>query len=97
MMTAKGLAKLAEELGELSTVVGKKLAFFHTDEHPDGAGSLKKRMEEEMGDVIAAIDLVATKLKLDTEYIHARASKKRETFRAWDESAEKGQQGFDRD
>lgn len=40
-MTANGLAKLLEELGELSQVAAKKLAYFHTDEHPDGAGSKK--------------------------------------------------------
>ncbi len=35
-MTANGLTKLLEELGELAQVAAKKQAYFHTDAHPDG-------------------------------------------------------------
>lgn len=54
-LRANGLAKLLEELGELSQVCAKKLAYYHTDEHPDGAGSLRERMQEEIADVAAAM------------------------------------------
>lgn len=34
-LTAGGLAKLAEECGELIQVIGKKLAYYTTQTHPD--------------------------------------------------------------
>ena len=58
-MTANGLAKLLEELGELSQVAAKRLAYFHTSTHPDGAGDLNERMEAEMADVAAACAFVS--------------------------------------
>jgi len=58
MMTANGLAKLAEELGELQQIVGKMLAYGIGD-HPDGGAPLIERFNSEAGDVMAAIELVA--------------------------------------
>jgi len=72
VMTFKGLAKLVEEIGELSQVVGKKIAY--TDgTHPDGKGDLNSRMQEEIGDVIAAVRFVSEKLELDAIAIGANA------------------------
>jgi NTP pyrophosphatase (non-canonical NTP hydrolase) len=51
----KGVTKLIEELHELGQVLAKKAAFMDTDDHPDGKGSLKLRLEDEAGDVLAAI------------------------------------------
>lgn len=82
-MTANGLAKLIEECGELIQVCGKKLAYFSTDEHPDGQGSLKTRLEEEMGDVMAACGLVTETLGLDEGAICDRAATKLEKFCRW--------------
>ena len=71
-MTFKGLAKLVEEIGELTQVAGKKMAY--TDgNHPDGKGDLNSRMQEEMGDVVAAIAFVSKKLSLDAIAIDAIA------------------------
>lgn len=83
-MTAKGLAKLLEELAELAQVSAKKLAYMETDKHPDGAGSMKERLEDEMGDVLAAIDFVAIKLDLDYARIEGRKLEKLITYQEWD-------------
>lgn len=82
-MTANGLAKLLEELGELAQITAKKLAFMDTDEHPDGKGSMRVRMQEEMGDVRAAIDFVTETFGLDSLTISRRANVKLTMFRYW--------------
>lgn len=83
MMTAKGLAKLCEEMGELQQIIGKKLAYFDTDKRPDGK-SISARMEEEMGDVLAAIDFVSIKFNLNREAIEKRKLHKLCTYQEWD-------------
>lgn len=78
-----GLAKLAEELGELQQVVGKKLAY-PCGPHPDGGGNLDARMAEEMADVSAAMVMVANKLGLDRAQIAQRIDAKLALFIEWD-------------
>lgn len=82
-MTAQGVAKLIEECGELTQILGKKLAYWNDVEHPDGVGPIDVRIECEMADVIAAIDFVIGTLKLDAERIDQRIAVKLEMFRAW--------------
>lgn len=82
-MRHNGLAKLAEELGELGQVVGKKLQY-PEGPHPDGQGSLVDRLEDEMGDVIAAMQFVTTKLNLEPRRIAERAMIKLAQFKQWD-------------
>lgn len=82
-MTAKGLAKLIEECGELQQVAAKKLACPHTDEHYDGAGSLKERMEDEIADVIASCSFVTETHQLDEARITLRAEKKMALYKQW--------------
>lgn len=82
-MTANGLAKLLEECGELSQVAAKKLAYFDTDEHPDGAGSLLQRMQDEAADVVAAITFVGDQFGFDSEAFQARVERKRRLFSEW--------------
>ena len=84
MMHCGGLTKLIEECGELSQIAAKKQAYFDTDIHPDGKGSMKRRMEEEMADVMAACIFVAEKFGLDQEFLEARAQKKLALFKSWD-------------
>jgi len=69
VMTFKGLAKLVEEIGELSQVAGKKIAYM-TGDHPDGKGDLNLRIQNEVGDVIAAIRFVFGKLELDIDAVN---------------------------
>lgn len=93
-MTANGLAKLLEELGELAQVTAKKLAYFHVDGHPDGAGSLKDRLEKEMGDVSAAMTFVQQQFDLDRLAIERRANAKLALFRQWHEDPSNGAEAF---
>jgi NTP pyrophosphatase (non-canonical NTP hydrolase) len=60
----KGVTKLIEELHELGQVLAKKAAFMNTDDNPDDKGSLKLRLEDEAGDVLAAIAYCVEKLSL---------------------------------
>lgn len=89
-MTANGLAKLLEELGELAQVTAKKLAYFNTDEHPDGAGSLRERMEQEMGDVTAAMAFVQRQFALNRKVIDNRACIKLALYQRWHADADIG-------
>ena len=83
-MTASGVAKLIEECGELTQILGKKLAYWHTDTHPDGAGLISQRIEDEMGDVLAAIYFTRNQLKLDRNRINDRAILKQNLFESWE-------------
>lgn len=83
-MTLKGLAKLVEECGELTQIAAKKMACMDTDKHWDDAVPLSVRLEEEMADVIAAIEFVAGQLGLDMDAIHARSRNKYLLFTYWD-------------
>lgn len=83
VMALNGNAKLVEETGELLQVVGKLLAFPYQDEHPDGKGSLKTRLEDEVADVLASLRLTAHLKNLDMERIDARVQEKLELFLRW--------------
>lgn len=87
-MAFKGLAKLAEECGELQQVIGKKLAYYHTDHHPDGGAPLSKRLEDEIADVMAACKLVMGTFELDEKVVEKRTAKKLKLFRMWHEKHE---------
>jgi NTP pyrophosphatase (non-canonical NTP hydrolase) len=93
-MTANGLAKLLEELGELAQVAAKRLAYFHTSAHPDGAGDLNERMQHEMGDVLAACDFVAARFGLDKDAIESRKFNKRCLFEKWHADPDNGKDCF---
>lgn len=96
-MTANGLAKLIEECGELLQVAGKKLAYFHTDEHPDGDGSLKARLGEEIADVMGACDFVrAHMLDIETNrMIDTRREQKFLRFQYWHAKTDNNTHGVD--
>lgn len=79
-MTANGMAKLHEEIGELLQVTGKKLAYFHAAEHPDGAGPLDERLRREMADVYAALDFSQSEFGLDGEDVAGRRAAKLTVF-----------------
>lgn len=95
-MTANGLAKLAEECGELLQVIGKRLAYYHTDEHPDGGPPLPRRLEDEIADVIAAATFVVQNNRLDISRINQRIKEKSLLFTGWHGQADNNQHGVDR-
>lgn len=89
-----GLAKLAEECGELQQVIGKLMAFPDGGEHPDGAGRLDHRLADELADVLAAVLYVRAHtvplVPLQAE-IERRQRTKFELFQRWDWEARGGQ------
>lgn len=87
-MQNQGRAKLTEECGELLQVLGKIMQYPNTDEHPDGKGSLRIRLQEEMADVYAALEFVALKMKLDHNQIDSRKHEKLTLFWKWDSETE---------
>lgn len=78
-----GLFKLIEECGECQQTAGKIAAFPDTDEHPDGCGSLRQRLQNELADVIAAAQHVAMANDLDMIAIMDRRDRKLELFAKW--------------
>lgn len=83
MLEKNGLVKLTEECAELGQVACKKMARMDSDEHWDGAGSLSERLEDEAGDVLAAIETVIENFGLDKARIMERKERKHKLFREW--------------
>lgn len=93
-----GLSKLIEEIGEVDAelaevalhralgrvqqVCGKLLGTGGAVEHWDGS-NLKERLEDELGDLRAAIRFVAAQCGLNSERMRAREYAKVELFEAW--------------
>lgn len=94
-MAAAGVAKLIEECGELQQVLGKKLAWWDTNEpHWDGT-VLSERIEDEMGDVLAAIWFAAEQLGLNKVRIGARQQRKAMLFGDWQDALDNNDHGID--
>lgn len=90
-----GLAKLNEECGELVQIIGKKFAWWDTDEpHWDGS-NLDERLIEEMGDVRAAIDVAASLLGVHQEMV-LRYIEKHGTLSEWEADPDNNQMGVDK-
>lgn len=79
-----GLAKLAEECGELIQVIGKLIAMGGAEnyDHWDGT-QLRDRLIEEMGDVRAAMIFVCEQNGIDKARVHRRADTKLALFNEW--------------
>lgn len=87
VMRNQGRAKLTEECGEMLQVIGKIDQYPDTDEHPDGEGSLRRRLEVEMADLLASCSFVIRKMNLDTDFIKRRAESKLALYEQWDQEA----------
>jgi NTP pyrophosphatase (non-canonical NTP hydrolase) len=81
-MTSFGGFKLMEEMGELTQALGK-VGPFPAEPHPDGGPPLKDRIEQEMADVLAAINYYVEANGLSEQAIMERAGKKLALFRKW--------------
>lgn len=77
----RGLFKLVEEAGELQQVLGK-LGVFPEGRHATGK-KLIPALEEELADMIAAIDYFIDENSLDMIAINERVRKKRQKFDEW--------------
>lgn len=87
MLKDKGLNKLMEECGELVQVSAKKAVCdeMGTDTHWDSPNSISKRLEDEIADVMAIIQVVILLHNLNDERIAERMLKKHDLFMKWEE------------
>lgn len=76
------LAKLVEELGELSQVAGKALQVGGLDKSHWNM-FLKEAFVEEAGDVIASIEFLIEKYQIDRNAVQIRTNIKLERFKEW--------------
>lgn len=77
-----GVAKLIEETGEVQQVLGKLIAIGGLTEH--WSGDLKVLLEEELGDLLAAVDFVMNhNSSIDSSAIIDRAIMKGRLYREW--------------
>lgn len=84
-MSNAGLTKLIEECGELIQICAKKIAYPNKAFHPDGLRrSIDQRIEDEMGDVLAALYFVRDKIGLSDHDINAQMQSKSRMFKEWD-------------
>ena len=80
MLENKGLVKLTEECGELIQIASKKMTRMNDDVHWDGKGKISTRLENEIGDVLAAIAIVTENFGLKRGRIENRLEKKYRLF-----------------
>lgn len=77
-----GISKLIEEAGEVTQVCGKLIGSRGNIHHWDGS-NLKERLQEEMGDLWAAMQMVIKANDLDEDAMQERASSKLALFWKW--------------
>lgn len=77
-----GISKLIEEAGEVGQVCGKLIQMAGATAHWDGT-DLRKRLEDELADLQAAIEFVACHNELDAGRIGRRVDEKIALFNKW--------------
>ena len=77
-----GLSKFIEEVGEALQIVGKIMGLGRFGKHWDGK-NLRRELEDEMADVLAAANFVIERNGLDRDRIDKRVKKKIERFNRW--------------
>lgn len=84
-----GFSKLIEEMGETHQVIGKIMGKGDMGVHWDGQ-ALKDSLEEELADVVAAINFVIDHNGLDFKAIKKRGRKKLDKFNRWHDNIQAG-------
>lgn len=83
VLTLKKIGKLQEELNELGAAVARVL-IQGIDEREPTTGKLNRTwLCEEMGDVMAQMELLGEHFNLSTDFIHKRMDKKIKLARIW--------------
>ncbi len=77
-----GTSKLIEEMGEVTQILGKLIATEGNIEHWDGS-NLRNEIEDELGDLTAAIEFFIVRNSLSVNNISKRAIRKKELFYRW--------------
>jgi NTP pyrophosphatase (non-canonical NTP hydrolase) len=80
-----GISKLIEECGEVIQVAGKLMGARGSIAHFDGS-NLKERLEDEIGDALAACRFVVKRCGLDLARVMSRCETKLALFEHWHET-----------
>lgn len=84
LMMLRRMGKLLEELGELSAVAARCI-IQGIDEIDPGTGKVnRRRLEDEIADVMAQCDVTIQALGLDISYIDNRCAEKEGNMREWE-------------
>ncbi|MEM9149116.1 MAG: MazG-like family protein [Cyanobacteria bacterium P01_F01_bin.3] len=76
-------AQLIRACGGLIQIAAKKITFWHTDEHPDGQGSMKERLSLAIAKMLPVLALAMEYFDLNSDDIAARNDLKQKLFREW--------------
>lgn len=79
----KHLGKLSEECGELISAISRCIIQGITEREPVTGVVNKKWLQDEIGDVLANIDLVVNHLDLDRPAIRERMNRKKKFLSEW--------------
>lgn len=84
LMMLRRMGKLVEELGELGNVAGRVI-IQGIDEIDPGSGDKNRlRLEKEIADVYAQLDVTVSLLRLRTTYVDARRFEKIKQMQEWE-------------
>jgi NTP pyrophosphatase (non-canonical NTP hydrolase) len=83
------LGKTLEELSELSAVVARVIIQGIDERDPSSRKLNRRRLEEELGDVLAQIELLCDHYKLNGGFIVARSEEKVQQMEQWEQLLEK--------
>lgn len=84
-----GISKIVEEAGEVLQVIGKLMGFGKFGIHWDGK-PVKGSLEDEIADLLAAVDFAISKNKLSRKKIEARRREKLKKFQFWHKNIQSG-------
>ena len=84
--------KLCEELGELQAVAARCIIQGIDEIDPSSGIVNRARLQDEVSDVYAQLNVLINDLELDYLYILRRTQQKVGNMRKWDELVEKGTQ-----
>jgi len=87
--TLEGATKVLEEMSELGVELAKALAMGHMGKHWSGR-ELKKKIEQEIADVLATLSFFVENNDIDHEAIDKRCNKKFKKFCRWQKNIKEG-------
>lgn len=85
-----GLSKLTEEMAETQVEIGKIVGAQTMEDHWDGKGKLRRRLEDEIADTLAAQTFVVQKNRLNMKRIEKRTASKLKKFHKWHNNIQAG-------
>lgn len=84
LMHLRRLGKFGEELGELSAVTNRCIIQGIDEIDPSSGKTNRRRLEEEIADVITQCECTMRAFNLDTSFVGERANKKLDQMEVWE-------------